>query len=296
MNASTNTLRTSLSRRSGLLLVALIAALLAAFALVLTVSQGVDAQGKETKTVEVKAYQAGVVNKGQANWTHTGINLPEGASVGIAADGKVNLDANTAMFQGVEPDGIERAVYPPTSEFVAPELKVGSLVGRIGSSDPFKVGDGKWINPVTTAGELQLIVNDSYFDNNSGSFFADVSVYYPDTTGPRVISTVPVARAEGVAPSAYIKANFSENMKASTINDKTFMLFKNGSTTKVDASVVYKGSMDRAILNPTDSLRSGVTYKAVVSTYAKDQAGNPLDQRRGLSGLQPKVWHFKFSD
>jgi hypothetical protein len=244
----------------------------------------------------VKAYQAGVVNKGQATWTHTGINLPEGARVVIAADGKVNLDANTAMFQGVEPDGIEKAVYPPTSEFVAPELKVGSLVGRIGSGDPFKVGDGKWIDPVTTAGELQLIVNDSYFDNNSGSFFAHVSVYYPDTTGPRVISTVPVARAKGVAPSANIKANFSENMKASTINDKTFMLFKNGSTTKVDASVVYKGRMDRAILNPTDSLRSGVTYKAVVTTYAEDQAGNSLDQRRGLSGLQPKVWHFKVSN
>jgi hypothetical protein len=293
MNASTNTLRTSPSRRSGLLLVALIAALLAAFALVLTASQHA-ARAQDTKTVEVKA--------NQGTWTDTGIFLPKGSRVGITAEGKISLGAG---YDDVTPDGVyinDPAVLDP-NQLVAPELapkSVGALVGRIGEVNTaetrFKVGDSRWIASVPTAGELHLIVNDSYFDNNSGSFFADVSVYYPDTMGPRVISTVPVARAKGVAPSANIKANFSEEMDSNTINSQTFMLFKNGSTNKVDASVVYKGRMDRAILNPTDSLRSGVTYKAVVTTHAKDQAGYRLDQRRGLSGLQPKVWHFKVSN
>jgi hypothetical protein len=85
-------------------------------------------------------------------------------------------------------------------------------------------------------------------------------------------------------------------MKASKINNETFMLFKNGSTTQIAAQVSYNADTDTAKLNPTNNLRRGVAYKAVVTTDAKDQAGNPLDQRRGLSGLQPKVWHFKVSN
>lgn len=305
MNASTNTLRTSPSRRSGLLLVTLIAALLAAFALVLTVSQNA-ARAQETTTVEV--------NANQATWTGTGINLPAGSRVGITASGTVDLANNVTSpdpgkagspgFDAVTPEGVPSTdpVYQDQSvigNLVDRDLKVGALIGRIGSGDPFKVEESKWIDEVTTAGELQLIVNDSYFQNNSGNFTAKVRVYDPDATdatSPRVIGTVPGNGATGVAPDANIKATFSEDMKASTINDKTFMLFKNGSTTKLSATVSYNAGTDKAKLNPTNNLRRGVTYKAVVTTGAEDLAGNQLDQRRGLSGLQPKVWHFKVSN
>jgi hypothetical protein len=43
-------------------------------------------------------------------------------------------------------------------------------------------------------------------------------------------------------------------------------------------------------------LRSGVTYKAVVTTGAKDVAGNPLDQNPTAAGLQQKVWLFTVSN
>jgi hypothetical protein len=36
----------------------------------------------------------------------------------------------------------------------------------------------------------------------------------------------------------------------------------------------------------------GVTYKAVVTTDAKDLVGNRLDQNSTLTGLQQKVWTF----
>ena len=50
-------------------------------------------------------------------------------------------------------------------------------------------------------------------------------------------------------------------MKASTINGTTFKLFKKGSTTKVGATVSYNASMDRAKLNPNNSLKSGVSLQ-----------------------------------
>jgi hypothetical protein len=51
-----------------------------------------------------------------------------------------------------------------------------------------------------------------------------------------------------------------------------------------------------AKLDSSGSLRSGVTYKAIVSTGAKDVAGNPLDQNSSTTGSQQKVWLFAVSN
>jgi hypothetical protein len=74
---------------------------------------------------------------------------------------------------------------------------------------------------------------------------------------------------------------------ASSLNGKTFKLFKKGSSTKIGAGVTYfpddKATTDtveaRATLDPTSSLDPGVTYKAVVTTGAMDSVGNPLPQQ-----------------
>ena len=81
-------------------------------------------------------------------------------------------------------------------------------------------------------------------------------------------------------------------MRASSINTKTFKLFKKGSTKKLSARVTYNAATKKATLNPTTSLRKGLTYKAVLSPGAKDVAGKSLDQKRPAKGLQQKVWPF----
>jgi len=82
---------------------------------------------------------------------------------------------------------------------------------------------------------------------------------------------------------------------ASSINATTFKLFKKGSTTQIAAEVIYPNPNSppyTAKLDPKDSLRSGRTYKAVVTTGAKDLAGNQLDQDPTLDGLQQMKWFF----
>jgi Bacterial Ig-like domain len=111
-------------------------------------------------------------------------------------------------------------------------------------------------------------------------------------TPPKVISTIPKANATEVATTANVKAIFSEEMKASTINGTTFKLFKKGTTTQIAAQVSYNADAETAKLNPTNNLSRGLTYKAVVSTGAKDLAGNQLDQNGSTTGLQQKVWYF----
>jgi N-acetylglucosamine-6-sulfatase len=107
-----------------------------------------------------------------------------------------------------------------------------------------------------------------------------------DTT---VISTIPKANATAVAPTANIRATFSEDMMVSSITSDTFKLSEKG-TTNIAATLTYNANTDTATLNPTNSLKSGVTYKAVVTTGAKDVAGNPLDQNSSTPGLQQKGW------
>lgn len=118
----------------------------------------------------------------------------------------------------------------------------------------------------------------------------------PDTTPPSVTSTVPKADATEVAPTANVRATFSEEMDSNTIDDTTFQLFKRGTTTQIAAQVSYNADTDTAKLDPTDNLKRGVAYKAVVSTWAKDVEGNGLDQDDSTSGFQQMRWFFRVDD
>src|SRR5829696_3719196 len=115
-----------------------------------------------------------------------------------------------------------------------------------------------------------------------------------DTQAPKVISTFPRDGGE-VGPAANIRATFSEEMQeASVIN--AFKLFRKGSTNQIDAVVTYDADTHIATLNPTNNLRRGATYKAVVTTQAMDMAGNRLDQNDSRDGLQRKVWFFEIDN
>jgi probable HAF family extracellular repeat protein len=124
---------------------------------------------------------------------------------------------------------------------------------------------------------------------NTSSASNPVSVTV-DKTSPKVVdgSVIPKEDTTGVARTTNITATFSEDMDASSINTNTFKLFKKGSTTQIAAQVSYpddpNSPLYTAKLDPKDSLRSRSTYKAVVTTGARDLAGNPLPQQ--------KVWFF----
>jgi hypothetical protein len=126
-----------------------------------------------------------------------------------------------------------------------------------------------------------------------------------DTTSTKVTSTSPAANATGVAPSSNLTATFSEKMMPSSINPTTFKLLKvntDGSTTQItDVSVSLSTDGLVATLDPfgtstTTHLASGTKYKAVVTTGARDVAGNPLDQNATIDGLQQKTWFFTTSN
>jgi len=122
---------------------------------------------------------------------------------------------------------------------------------------------------------------------------------------PSVTSTSPAHKATGVAPSTNLTVTFSEKMDPASINNSTFKLFKvntDGSTTQItNVSVSLSTEGLVATLNPfgtstTTHLARGTKYKGVITTGAKDVAGNPLDQQPTTAGSQQKAWSFTVSN
>ena len=141
---------------------------------------------------------------------------------------------------------------------------------------------------INTTGQ---IVGTGVLNGQVRAFLATPATSTPPDTPPSVTSTAPIPNATGVAPSANVTATFSEQMQPATVKS-AFKLFKQGSTTKLSALVTYDAGTKKATLNPSVNLKLGTTYKAVVSTGAKDVADNPLDQDPATTGSQPKQWVF----
>ena len=127
-----------------------------------------------------------------------------------------------------------------------------------------------------------------------GSFESE-STTTEDTIKPTVSTATPTGT--GVARGTNLTATFSEKMDPLSITKSTFKLFKvksTGSTTQItNVTVALSSDGINATLNPSNPLAANTKYKAVVTTGARDLAGNQLDQSSTTNGKQPKVWTFK---
>ena len=94
----------------------------------------------------------------------------------------------------------------------------------------------------------------------------------PDITAPTVLSIDPLTSAIGVALNKHVALTFSEAMNPSTVNATTFTL-KQG-TTAILGTVNYSGVV--ATFTPVNSLGYNTVYTVVITTGAKDLAGNAL--------------------
>ena len=116
-------------------------------------------------------------------------------------------------------------------------------------------------------------------------------------------SVTPEGGASGVGPGANVTATFTERMGPAAITGSTFKLYRinpDRSKTPVTAAVRLLDAPSpgglKAELDPFGSnskaLKPGAKYKAVVTTGARDLAGNALDQSPRKGGQQLKAWTF----
>jgi hypothetical protein len=103
-------------------------------------------------------------------WNDTGVDVRSGALVYFEATGRVRWGPDRQDGPGGEGGNRYNANRP------IPGRPGGALVGRIGNSDPFFIGNEKGPLRMREAGRLSLGVNDDYLQDNSGSW--RVTIYY----------------------------------------------------------------------------------------------------------------------
>jgi len=98
----------------------------------------------------------------------------------------------------------------------------------------------------------------------------------PDTTPPRVLSESPADGSTGFpATGTSVRAEFSDNMDAATINATTFIL-ENPAGLSLPGTVSYSTQSRTAWFSPDEPLIYLTTYTARVTTGVRDKVGNSM--------------------
>ncbi len=104
-----------------------------------------------------------------------------------------------------------------------------------------------------------------------------------NTTAPTVTAMTPTSKK--VPRTVNVSATFSENMDETSVEASgVFELTKKRTNTALSATVRYDSVTKKLKLDPSADLKRRITYKATISTGARDLAGNAL--------AQPTSWSF----
>ena len=97
-------------------------------------------------------------------WTDTGITVNQGDRVAFQASGEINYGRSPGQNVTADGGADRRATYPD------PTVPVGALLGKIGNSKPFAIGNQRQALTMPASGRLMLGVNDNEIADNSGAF------------------------------------------------------------------------------------------------------------------------------
>lgn len=119
----------------------------------------------------------------------------------------------------------------------------------------------------------------------------------PDTTRPRVLSTIPETTdpgpTTGVATNTAISAVFTEDMAPTTVDEASFTLTCEAPCVSPSGSVSYSTGSRTAVFTPDTVLEDGATYTATLTTQITDLAGNALaGNQAALPAASDYVWSF----
>jgi len=110
-----------------------------------------------------------VVVPGNQPWVDTGFQVRKGDQVTFRVVGQVGVSP------GVPPVGPEGRTGQTSDKYPIPQMQVGALIGRVGSS-MFPVGSQQTPIAMPADGPLYLGVNDDFFGDNSGGFTVTITV------------------------------------------------------------------------------------------------------------------------
>lgn len=102
---------------------------------------------------------------GNSDWVSTGLYVRQGQRIEIRSTGEVRLSSDAS--DTAQPAGSMKGRYAAGSPI--PNALAGALIGRVGNSAPFGIGDQSSFS-APASGLLFLRVNDDHVQDNSGEF------------------------------------------------------------------------------------------------------------------------------
>jgi hypothetical protein len=211
-------------------------------------------------------------------------NSPSGGNCGGGiTDGGHNLDSGTSCGFGTADNSLSGTdpMLGALADNGGPTLTHGLLAG----------------SPAIDKGDSFGATADQRGVARPQGAASDIGAFEVDTTAPKVSAATPTG--PDIGRGTNVVATFSEKMSPASITKSTFTLFKvtsSGTTQVTNVTVTPSSDGLKATLNPfgtsSSLLAAGTKYKAVVTTGARDLAGNALDQNSTTAGNQQKTWTF----
>jgi Ca2+-binding EF-hand superfamily protein len=127
--------------------------------------------GDEVNGVSRRQNRVVIDVNAQTRWTETGLHVNVGDVIVFNASGTVRLSANESDVASTA--GATSGRRAPSAPL--PDALAGALIGRIGDSAPFGIGNQRQIT-APGSGQLYLGVNDDHLEDNSGGFHVRLSV------------------------------------------------------------------------------------------------------------------------
>lgn len=115
---------------------------------------------------------AGMTVPANQCWTSTGRTVRQGQRVTFNGTGEIRLSADGNDIAGVS--GSRTGRTAPGAPI--PNALAGALIGRVGNSRPFGIGDQTIALGMPAAGMLFLGINDDNCGDNSGQFRVEISL------------------------------------------------------------------------------------------------------------------------
>jgi hypothetical protein len=110
----------------------------------------------------------GITVSSREQWTPTGITVRRGEPLSISASGEIKIGGPGNPSASPAGAGATDAANP------TPSVPTGALFGRIGNGAPFLIGSQTRIQ-APAAGQLFLGINDSYLQDNEGTFQVEIT-------------------------------------------------------------------------------------------------------------------------
>jgi len=200
------------------------------------------------------------------------LKVPVAGATGVAFNEKVlitfseDMDPATLNETNIKLTGPAATVITGTVTYA-----VGARTATFTPTIPATLPASTLFTATVTTGATDLAGN-SLAANTVWTFATGAT---PDITPPTVTNKVPAANAINVATNANVIATFSEDMDPLTITANTVILQGPGSM-MIAGTVTYAVGAKTATFNPSTPLPTGDLFTVIVTTGAKDSAGNAL--------------------